>query len=131
MTYFAKTPKFLFERRPDIESAHDWLLAGYLTVDVPKKPVPPAKRHRPVIDAIVAELMVAAQMGDLPDDGVTLGGTWPWNADADEGVLRAWIARSLTVMLRVMVCDDGNTRAEIRVPYEVEDEPEPKRPTVH
>jgi hypothetical protein len=23
MTYFAKTPKFLFERRPDVESAHD------------------------------------------------------------------------------------------------------------
>jgi hypothetical protein len=50
----------------------------------------------------------------------------------DEGVLRAWIARSLTVMLRVMAGDDGNTRAEIRIPYEVEDEsPEPKRPTLH
>jgi hypothetical protein len=121
----------MFERRPDIESARDWLLAGYLTVDVPKEPVPPAKRHRPVIDTIVAELMGAAQMEDLPNDGVMLGGTWPWDADVGEGVLKAWIARSLTVMLRVTVGDDGNTRAEIWVPYETEDEPGPKRPTLH
>ena len=36
MTKPPETPRFLFERHPEIEVSHGWALAGVLTIDVPK-----------------------------------------------------------------------------------------------
>jgi hypothetical protein len=104
-------PRFLFERHPEIEIAHDWALAGFLTIDAPKESTPRAKRHRRTIDIIVAQLIM--QMDALPAEGLTLGGEWP--ADAiDEDALRVWVAKSHAVMVRVAMTEDGTVSAEIR-----------------
>ncbi len=65
-----ETPEFLFERRPDVEANHDWLLAGILTIDAPRKPLPPAKRHQRQVNAILKELIDAAQDDSLPAGGL-------------------------------------------------------------
>jgi hypothetical protein len=124
-----ETPKFFFERKRDIEIAHHWILAGVLTVDIPK--TPDVQRHRPAIDRILARLIMASQKGTLPADE-TLGG---WPADAtpmDENVLKAWIENSITVLVRVRIRDDGHLIAEIRPPV-AEDECTLNlgRPTLH
>jgi hypothetical protein len=62
-----ETPKFLFERKAELEAAHHWALAGVLTVDIRK--TPNVKRHQQAIDAIVAKLLIAATTGTLPGKG--------------------------------------------------------------
>lgn len=73
MTKPAETPEFLFERRPDVEADHDWLLAGILTIDAPRKPVPPARRYQRLVNTILKELVDAVQDDSLPAKGLIIG----------------------------------------------------------
>ena len=66
----------------------------------------------------------------LPADGLTLGGEWPADA-VDEDVMRGWVARSFSVMLRVAMSEDGDIRAEIRIADEDDYADAPERPTLH
>jgi hypothetical protein len=128
-----ETPEFLFERRPDVEANHDWLLAGILTIDAPRKPLPPAKRHQRQVNAILKELIDAAQDDSLPAGGLIIG--WQSEraaiecdaAEFDDGATAEWRERSLTFLVRVTVGEDGHVRGEVRIPLEAED----KRPTLH
>jgi len=124
-----ETPKFMFERRSDVEAAHDWLLAGILTIDAPKAPMPRAKRYQRTVNDIVAALIAAAETDTMPTDGLTIG--WQGDEpDIEDDALAAWRERSLTFMLRAYVREDGHMLAEVRL-AEAENEPGPKRPTLH
>ena len=125
MTKPLKAPRFLFERRPDVEADHDWLLAGILTIDAPQKPLPPAKRHQRLVNTILKELIDAAQMGDLPADALMIG--WRDQRQVFDGAIAEWRGRSLTFLVRITVGEDGHIRGEVRIPLEAEDE----RPTLH
>jgi hypothetical protein len=131
----AETLRFLFERRPDIEASHNWLLAGRLTLNVPKAPVtsdkPPAEQHQDTINVIVAELAAWAIKGELPPDGLILDwrdGAPPEGFVPDGETIEAWRARSFTVRVRARLSADRHILAEIRVLDEDDDE---ERPTVH
>lgn len=128
-----ETPRFLFERHHDVEVTHGWSLAGVITVDIPKEPMPRARRHRRTIDAIVGQLILAAQLGAMPADGAMLYGEWPSSSiDTDDNDAMAdWVARSLVVMLRVIARPDGTLRVEIQVPNDDDYGPGPGRATVH
>jgi hypothetical protein len=105
----------------DVEVAHDWLLAGHLTIDVPKQRMTrgklSAKRHRRTINAIAEALAVAAQSGTLPADKLTIGwrpGDRPLDPLSTEGnAFPAWRKRSLNVLVRVVKRENGDIRAEI------------------
>lgn len=112
-----EAPRFLFERRPDVEAAHGWLLAGWLTVDVPAAPLPPAERHQDMINDIVAALIAAAKADAMPADGLTL--SWP----GDEDELAAWRERSLT--LRLCASQDGGGHVSVKIKTTAEDEDKP------
>jgi hypothetical protein len=133
MTKPAEAPEFLFERRPDVEVERGLLLAGLLTIDIPKEPLPPEKRHVGMIDAIVERIVTSAVEGDMPADGLTVGwhgdGAWPPNPIdiEDDDAVAEWRERSLTFFVRVVKREDGTVRAAITVPLEDEDE----RPTFH
>jgi hypothetical protein len=123
MTNQLETPRFLFERRPDVETAHDWLLAGILTIDVPREPMPLAKRYRHAVNDIIEALIVAAQTDAMPADGLTIG--WQGDErDIEDDALEEWRKRSLTFMVRAYMRDGDQVRVEVRV---AEDE----RPTLH
>jgi hypothetical protein len=128
MIQFPEPSKYLFERHCAAEVSHNWLLAGVLTIDIPKAALPLTKHRRQGIDAIVAQLIVESQMGDWGTDTVALGGPWPDDARYSDDALRAWAARSTTAMVRVRVQDE-HVRAEIRMLDEA-NEGEPG-PTLH
>jgi hypothetical protein len=90
-----ETPKFMFERRSNVEAAHDWLLAGILTIDAPKAPMPRAKRYQRTVNDIVAALIAAAETDTMPTDGLTIG--WQGDEpDIEDDALAAWRERSPT-----------------------------------
>ena len=128
MIEYPETLKYLFERHPEVEVSHNWLLAGVLTIDIPKAALPLTKHRRQGIDAIVAQLIVESQMGDWGTDTAALGGPWPDDARYSDDALRAWAARSTTAMVRVRVQDE-HVCAEIRMLDEA-NEGEPG-PTLH
>ena|ERR1700722_3432689 len=99
MIEYPETLKYLFERHPEVEVSHNWLLAGVLTIDIPKAALPLTKHRRQGIDAIVAQLIVESQMGDWGTDTAALGGPWPDDARYSDDALRAWAARSTTARL--------------------------------
>ena len=113
------SPLWLFERHADVEDYRGWWLAGCLAVDIPRGATL-SERQSQMIDAILAQLVVAMRLGALPAEGVTLGGEWSEDGSAiTEDVLKAWWGKSLNVEVRVV---GENGRAEFRLPDE-EDKP--------
>ena len=124
-----EAPRFLFTRRADVERSHNYLLAGILTLDIPRSFIPPARRCQQAINEIVCFLVAAAQTGALPADGATLGGTWPAGADDDTVAMGAWVERSLTVQLYAELDERGHVCGHVRVLDDDDDEDD--EPTLH
>jgi hypothetical protein len=72
---YAIMPAFVFERRRDIELECGLLLAGMLTVDIPKN-TKPKRRHRRMINDILAELLAIMRSRQMPDATDLIVG-WP------------------------------------------------------
>ena len=67
-------PGFVFARRHDVEIEADFMLAGDLIIDLPKR-TEPKKRHKRLLSSIVKQLAEMAATGQMPTDAMIYG--WP------------------------------------------------------
>ena len=97
-------PLFVFDRRRDIEQEANFLLAGTIVVDIPKKKANKPRNQR-LVSAILQDLTNMARAGTLPN-GMFAGweGQKPANSKAiieDDELLKAWSKDRLWIAVRV------------------------------
>jgi hypothetical protein len=106
-------PLFVFDRRRDIEQEANFLLAGTIVVDIPKK-----KAHKPrnqqKVGYIMQTLVDMARAGTLPN-GMFAGwpeGMKPANSKAiidDDALMKAWSKDRFCAAVRVEQGEDTGT----------------------
>jgi hypothetical protein len=97
-------PLFVFERRRDIEQEANFLLAGTIVVDIPKKKAKKPRNQR-LVSAILQDLTNMARAGTLPNG--TFAG-WPDKKPAnskaiidDDALMKAWSKDRFCAAVRV------------------------------